>query len=64
MLICAGWQQDLNLPDVDAAEDGKEETGDDGQGNGQNSCDYSVDPNPGHLKQGVAPDPHSVPTAH
>lgn len=54
----------MNLPDVEAAEDGKEEAGDNGYGNGQKHRDDPVDPNPRHLEQGVAPDPNSVPTAH
>ena len=57
-------QQQLNLPDVEAAEDCKEETRNNWHGNGQKHCNYSVNPNPGHLKQGIAPDPHSVPAAH
>lgn len=53
-----------NIPDVEAAEDGEENTRDYWHGNGQKHRDYPVDPNPWHLKQGVTPDPHSVPTAH
>lgn len=62
-LICAG-RHDLTLPDVKAAEDGEEEARDNRHRNGQKRCDYPVDPNSRHLKQGIAPDPHSVPTAH
>ena len=49
---------------MDAAEDGKEETRDNWNRNGQQYCDYPVDPDPAHFKQGMTPDPHSVSTAH
>lgn len=54
----------LNVPDVEAAEEGEQETRENWQGNGQKHCHYPVDPNPAHLEQGVAPDPHSVTTAN
>lgn len=54
----------INTPDVEAAENGKQESRDDGHGDGQQHCDYPIDPYPGHLKQSIAPDPHSVPAAH
>lgn len=57
-------QQDLNLPYVEAAEDGEDESWDNCHGNCQKHWDYPVDPNPWHLKQGIAPDPHSVPATH
>lgn len=47
-----------------AAEEGEEEPRSNGHGNGQKYCDYPVDPNSGHLKQGVTPDPDPVAAAH
>lgn len=57
------WASGLS-PDVEAAEDGEEEPGDDGHWNSQEHRHDPVDPDPAHLKQGVAPDPHPVPATH
>lgn len=57
-------QQTHDLPDVKAAEDGKKDPRGNWQRNGEECGDYPVDPDSGHLKQGVTPDPHSVSAAH
>lgn len=46
------------------AEDGEQESRDYWHRNGQKYCDYPVNPNPRHLEQGMAPDPHSVTAPH
>lgn len=51
-------------PDVEAAEDGKEESREDGDWNSQQDCDDPVDPHPSDLKQGITPHPHPVSTTH
>ena len=54
----------LQVPDVEAAEDSKENSSDDGDGHGQQRGDDAVEPDPGHLEERVTPDPHPISTPH
>lgn len=48
---------------MEAVEDGEQQSRQNWHGNGQEDWSYPVNPDPAHLKQGMAPDPHSVSTA-
>lgn len=47
-----------------AGEEREENSGDDGERDGEHRGDDAIEPNPGHLEQRVAPEPHPVSGAH
>lgn len=53
----------LLVPDVNEAEDGKENSSNERHGNSQQSCDDTIKPDPGHLEKSVTPDPHPITAA-
>lgn len=62
-MIGVKWKK-LVIPDLKAGEEREENSGDDGEWDGKHSCGDAIDPNPRHLEECIAPEPHPVSTAH